>query len=720
MKKNVILIILCLNTVIGIRAAGPNQKFMREAAKIVWNTKLEQFNPKAQLDDSIFDNASAAYIAIHEDVTANMKSSPFSQPSRGIYIGESTFIHYTRKMVKINDASAIENFAEFSFSPLVKYEATAGFSQYETEEAFGARIYKPDGSVVDIDMNNTLVETSGKKGKTIENYKIAIPGLEVGDVLEYFLYNRTMFLGNQSIGMTIGVMEEYPISDYSFNGVFNPDFTVELTSNNFEIPNQYTYDSDGNFLYELGIVNISDFDAPRWFSVGRQMPFISLYVSDNKSMLFDRPASARVSGLYVNLVAPVIMQEIAEYYAEDIRLPMSAVGKVNSLVKNYLKVHTEATDREIADAAWLACLYFTLSDKENSYNEWQFIALFKDVMDKQKIQTPVRLAVSSPRTGVDVERLGGRHRATPLVLVGEVPYILDKNMSMAPGEISGTYFNEKMFTFDGSREEVFRLNKINLERLPKSSARHNSDIRDLTVTIPDDPTTEEVTFRYTSTMSGAMKSAMGEIVNIPDYLNAIAEYLDIPDKKRSDRKFDTVALDAENREILEKMPSMEFDIETHSVDSVGMISFGFLPGDNKMSYFVSGTIDGLLSSAGDDIIFNVGRLGGKFSDLKDMKEKRDIDIITDSPKLTRTNITVNVPDGYYIEESELASLNINVGNSCGQFFTQANLSPDGNLILQVQLRNPATIYSFNEWGDFLAVHRAAAEFSGLSIVLHKK
>lgn len=721
MKKRTILSLFGTVAALCAFAAGPNQKFMKEAAKAVWDQPLEQFNPATELTDSIFEDASAAYIAVYEDVSAKMEDSPFSQPSRSKYIYENTLVHYVRKMVRINDASAIDNFSDFTFAPRLRIEAIAGYPQYEREEAFGARIYKPDGSVVDVDMGNTLVETSGKKGKKAEKYKIAIPGLEVGDVLDYFRYTKFRFLGNQSVGMTIDVMEKYPIHNYTFNSTFDPGLSIELTSHNgLEIPAGYVYDAKGNFKYDVTFSDIMAFDSPKWFSAGRQMPFMTLYVSDNKSLLFDRSASARVAGFYVNLVAPVIMREISEYYAEDIVMPYGVVGKVNSMVNDYRKAHPDATDRQIADAAWLATVYFVSTDSENKYSEWKIISLFKDVLDKQKLETPVLLAVTSPRSGVDVESLGGRHRAVPMVMVGDVPYMFDKNLSMAPGELQGEYINEKMFTFGGKREEIFKLNDVKITRLPKSSARQNADVRDVTVTIPADPSSTDVTFSYTSTMTGAMKDVMGDIVNEPDYLKGVEDFLDIPAKKRNKRKYDIVALNAANREILEDMPKTDFDIENCHVDSASMISLGFLPDATQMKYAIAGTIDGLFSMAGDDMIFNIGRLGGNFADFKDLKEERDIDIITAYPSQVRTNLTVNIPEGYYVEESELADLNSNLNNVCGQFYTQASLTPEGNVMLQVQLRNPSTIYSYSQWGDFLAVRRAAAEFSAKNIVIHKK
>lgn len=720
MRRLITISTFALSVFIALAVPGPNQKFLKETAKGIWSMDLEQFNPNAELSDSIFDDASAVYIAVYESISAKMDDSPFSNPARNMFIYENNLNHIVRRMVKINDESAIESFSEFTFEPLRKHEAYAGHSAYESEEAFGARIIKPDGTVVDVDMSATLVETSGKKGKKTEKYKIAIPGLEVGDVLDYYRYYRFFFLGNQKVGITTDIMAKYPIKNFMLDATFDDRYTIEVNSyNGLEVPTDYLMDKGGMMHYQLSFEDIRAFDSPKWFSPGRQMPFIKIYVIDNVSRLFTRAASARNKGLYVNLVAPVIMREISEYFAEDVQLPDGVVRKVNSLVSNFRKLNPEATDREIADAAWLATIYTKVSDSENKYNQWQIAAIFKDVMDKQKLELPVCLAVTSSRADVDIERIGGLHRATPFVLVGDVPYMVDNNMSLAPGEITGDFLGEKAFVFNGKREDLFKNSDMRIGHLPKSNVKQNSEIRDIKLTFPED-ISETIDFDYTSSLSGTMKEVMGDIVNVPDYLTAVADFFDIPEKKRPNRKYDIVALNKANQEILESMVEADFGISDAHIESAELLNEGFMPASPVMKYHISGSADGQYSFAGDDIIFNIGRFGGNFSDYKDLKDDREVDIITSGPSIVRCNVILIVPDGYYVNPDELAALKKSVNTPCGLFFSDVKLTPEGNVEYTLQIRNPSSIYSYAQWGDFLAVKRAAAESASQNIVLHKK
>lgn len=702
-----------------LSAAGPNQKFLREAAKAVWGKQLEQFNPKANLESAMFKDASAAVIAVYDDVNGKVSLSSLS-PSTGLHdIYENTVVIYTRKMVKINDASAIENFSSLTFSPLRRISAPTGALIFEAEEAVGARIYKPDGSLHDVDMKNTLVETSGKKGKKEEKYKIAIPGLEVGDVIEYFHYRRIFCLGNMIPEVEFTVLDEYPTLSYELQADFASGFSVEVTSHNgLEVPRIAAKAPNGNNLYTVKLNDLPALDTQKWFSAGRQIPYLTMNIQDNQTKSTRKSRMLRTPGFYVFTTSPVVPRQIAESFSKMVELPDMVPGKVNSLVNDFKAAHPEASEREIADAAWLSTLYVTMTDDRHNYDRWDIVSLFKDVMDKQKPGTPVTLAATSPRSAPDIEHIDRIGMVSPIAVMGDAVYMVDE--SMAPGEIPGEYLNEKMYLFKGARRDLFDLQTSETKQLPKGAMRQNSDTRDVTVTIPADPSATEVNFDYTVTMTGALKSQVDHLLSLKDFVKGIEDYLGVPEKKRWKKKFDEEGDEAERSESLEKLPNADFDIEIYHVDNVAMLGYGNLPNDNEVKYQVTGTIDGLLSPAGNDIIFNIGRLGGKFSDFKTLKDNREIDIITNCPSQTRTNITVDIPEGYYVEESELQALDNTVTNQCGQFYTKASLTPEGKLLLQVQLRNPQIVYSMKNWPEFLAVRRAAAEFSDKSIILHRK
>ena len=177
-----------------------HQGFLKKAAKTVWGMDMPQFDPKKELTDTIFDGASAANIAVYYFTSAERHEMTTLRdgriPPREWRLGETECVFLTRYMVKILDEKGLERHTQFEFQPS-EIERIQQIVMFDVNNAFGARIFKPDGRVVEVDMKQALTESTGKKGKEAAQHKIAIPGLEVGDVLDYFYYTELYFLGNQ-------------------------------------------------------------------------------------------------------------------------------------------------------------------------------------------------------------------------------------------------------------------------------------------------------------------------------------------------------------------------------------------------------------------------------------------------------------------------------------------------------------------------------------------
>ena len=114
--------ILLICTILPMVAnAEIDKKFYKKAAETVWGMNLPQFDPKADLSDSIFQNQSGIYIARYTSLdakySAEIDASKLS--TIGLQNSNSTSAVYLRRtMVKLNDASAVEEFSEFSISEI--------------------------------------------------------------------------------------------------------------------------------------------------------------------------------------------------------------------------------------------------------------------------------------------------------------------------------------------------------------------------------------------------------------------------------------------------------------------------------------------------------------------------------------------------------------------------------------------------------------------------
>ncbi|MDE7386516.1 MAG: DUF3857 domain-containing protein, partial [Muribaculaceae bacterium] len=591
----------------------PDMKFINETAGIVWNTANEHFDPKADLTDSIFDGNSVVCIASERFYNAKRgESTPFGI-YKGLnreYLGETTIDSYHRQMVKLNDAKAVEDFSEITFGAK-NTRKVGGFVVQEIQQSAGARIYKPDGTMTEVDMSAALPKTEGKKDKAYQ-FKLAIPGLEPGDVLDIFKFSRIYWLGDQEIEREFDVFEDYPVAYYKFTGIFDKILTNEVSTFNGLASNAFNkgYGSERDTV-SLEIFNLEGFETPQFSNKRRQVPYFNIKTADNYSRVFGHPASSRRPGLYFDLTTPVLMAEVAEHFAKR-AIDVTDTNKAWGLVKNYRKANPDATWEQIADAAWLATQYTALESKE-TYNQWDLVSMFKDVIDKAKLPVPAKLAVTSSRYDVPVRLISSYRDATPLVIIGDRTYLHDSNLVYCPGELPGIYQGEEAITFEGSREKVFETRNLKLDTLRDSRARDNTELINIRASI--DPDNEDkINFSYTSTTTGARKSPGSAFLNSKDIIELTEDYLGIKEKKRSKRQFDFMAIDDSRRQALEAMAEIDLDIEENlTVDLASITSPGYLPGNDTFEYLITGSIDGLITHAGNDILINVGNLVGASS-----------------------------------------------------------------------------------------------------------
>ena len=720
MKKFSITLLTALITLASIYAADkkPDMKFMNEAAKIVWSENDARFDPKTPVPYSLINNSSATIIAMSNIYDARREEATPFGPYKGLnrqYLGETTVDFYNRRLIRINDPEAIEEYSNYKFKAKQERKIGTGFILFSIEEAIGARIYKPDGTVINVDVSEALPETEGKKDKA-SVFRLTIPQLQKGDVLDIFRFNRIYMLGDQKTGTDFNIFMSVPVMSYKFEARFDKILTGEInTFNGLDASALVTRRGEERDTVFSEFCNVESFDEPRYCNRARQVPYLRVTVADNYSRVYGHPASARRPGLYFNLVPTIIMHEIAERYSER-EIPYDDSSKAWGIVKKYLKAHPEATTDEIADACWLASRYVAIESKK-SYDDWDLIALFKDVVDKAKLDVPVRLAATASRNSIPVLNIAGYDQATPMVIIGDRTYIHDGNLVYRPGETPGVYQGEIALTLDGKREKVFDQIKIGVDTLADSRVRDNSELLDVTASISLD--NNAIDFAYTNTATGLRKATGSAFLNSSDIIELTEEYLGISEKKRSKRKFDLMAIDDSRRKALEAMPEIDFDLTGIKVDSVSILCPGYLPDNETFTYRITGSADGLVTRAGNDLLVSIGNLVGASNFSKvDRSKKRDIDIYTAGPYNLRYSLTLSVPDGYTVDPSSLEQLQVNKANKCGSYFVQTTYNADNNTVsVKTMFRNNRRIFPVSVWDEFLDLRDAALAFADATIIL---
>lgn len=714
MLKKILLTLLAVAGIALTSRADIDKGFYKKASKKVWETDLPQFDPKAELPDSIYGDKAAAYIATYAKIDASYDKSSNSSKENAIgypYRNATTSYSFQRIMAKIQQPSALENFSEFEFDApsTLRYR---GFTITSAKHTFGARIIKPDGTVNIIDVPALAVsEKSGKKNKDAK-FKIAIPGLETGDVIDYFFYDEYDYDEVSIPAMGISFLKSYPVRDFEIEVLADPQLAVEYGCYNGapRLENDMTVDGKNHATLKLRDLTPLEEKMP-FFSAARQMPIIDLHVLNNDSRLEFVPKPSRAGGIRTVLY-PQLLSDITSCL-KDAGVDEKTVGQAAGIVKDWCKTHPDASERDIIDAAYLAMRYSSMKN-ELSINSVNYSVSFAALLDKLNIKTPARLGVTSNRKKAPIDELVYFRDASFTVIVGDTTYFATTRDLYSPGAMIADFDSEKAVLFDCPLDDRMMGAHVKYYNLPASKAKENTAESHISLNLdPENP--ENMIVEHKLKLNGASKDLVEFIVPTDDAMKPVADFLcQKPLKRMSKKSEEEIAKD--QREEMEDIVRDLWDSKDAILDEYRFEDYGNLPTSKTTRLTMKGSVPGVTSSAGNDLMVNIGIFNGKQRDMKGSERERDISVVLPSALQSRTEILFAVPEGYEVVPESLEALNRNVVAKEGAFSVKASLE-DGKVRIGIGERFPRATYDAASWSELLRIHDAMREFSSASIVL---
>ncbi len=716
MRKIVFVIAMALICA-SASAAGLDRKLFKRAAEKVWSSGNSYFDVNRAVPDSIADSVSAVILTRYAGIEASLEA--FSNAMTSTRRVKRT--HFTREMVKLLDNSAIEKFSEFTFGGRSKVEIPGWGSFGESRNAFGARVHKPDGTIVDIDVNQSYPISEGKEAKTGKGgknsqYKMPIPGLEVGDVIEYFNYTESWTDFVPLSPLTVDIVGDYPIMTLAVEGTFAPQLTIDYRPYNGAPHFQHGVDDKGRntikFVTEdVPVVYDSHFIAPR-----RQLPFISMYTLDNGNRRYGYVMmSARGEGLRPSVPVGSVYREVAERQAKT---QYEGIDLLNAgkLLKEWIKTHPDATISEQTDAAWLASLYTALMSKD-SHNDRTIVALFSDLLFKQKLAGD-STGMGFLNSRLDVPTNGILHWIQPdfVGVTDNRIFIPNAFLNYYPGEVPGVYQGEEGGVFDGRRDKLTTASMPRVFKAAPSRQAQNTLSMEVNASLGEDG---ELVGKHRISLTGTAKR-IAELNDMASWAAEVEDFFAIPEKKRYKP---STPEDKRAEELLDDVKdlSKSFFVETpEKIGDIEVTSRGFLREAPSMDFSFACTHPAAVSEAVDARVVQVGRLLVGSERLEGRERQRVLPIVRDSPGQLRTVVRFNVPEGYAIDEASLPALENNIANMTGNFYTHAAVDEQGNLELTVVERYRNYSYDVALWEPFLELLDASADFCGASVVLKRK
>lgn len=715
MKTNLIIFLLVLLGSQGYAFGATNFKFNKKAAERVWNTRNDIFDATMEIPDSLRQGASAVFIADYYNVTADREyyAMPKSTTNR------TRRMRWNRRMVKLFDAKAIEDFSEHEFGNRVRLDAN-WFTFGGSDNAFGARIHKPDGTVKDVDIKESIAILEGKKGKEKDavGRKIAIPGLEPGDVLEYFTYTEEWLEDLDLPDVQIIPFDDYPVAKLVVEGDFSPELTVEYrTYNGFHEPLVGSNEKGRNVL-GLELADIGTLTDKQYICSSRQLPFLRLSTLNNTSALRYYPASLRRGGLYGNIASGTIYRDIKNAL-KQVSYDDVLGRKVKKIVGDYRKLHPEVTDRDLVDIYWLAGEYVNATDEKCGFSDYGFAIMMSDLINKAKISDKeATVGFLNSRQSVPTKEIMSWRQPDFGMLLGDTLYMETGKGFCVPGELPALYQGEEGATFLGNRQMFSDNLAPKIFKMPGSKSHENKIDAASTVSLDIDNNNAAVNFNITAT--GTSKAMAAPLTDYQEWVETVEEFLGIPEKQRfQNKEYDAEARKNEFKDVaaslVRSLISPDAAEGTLKVDQRGIV-----PGASEVKLSGSTVVEDCLSDAGDELLFNIGKFVGNNLRIDGSQRQRQLDVYFSAPHQLSYDLVFDIPTGYAVDKQSLDNLQVSLNNKYGSYHATASLNDNNQLELHVRERYKTYVVPVDNWSDILDIFDASAEYNDAVVVLKKQ
>lgn len=675
---------------------------------------------------------------------------------------------YIHKRIKLQDKNSLEKFSTFYYVTLGK----DGNAQY--------KIVKASGKEIDVDMKIAIEEEQDVPAIyrpilfkiNFKKMKIAIPDLEVGDIIDYtvkstydwdmkkegieftpFIFSLTNTYPTMYQQYRFTMADGMKVKYRAFNGA--PNIKYDPKASVFGDKNSYL---SYYFLDKEREKSVEE----RWSLEYRNTPTVKFRVV----LLSDNDGDSKGLGQATIDRSGLNIEDVYKRYvgvgAYMTTTVTSLVGYTGEYITKKKKDGVLKTDDDIIRETYycLRKVFLEMYYKGPVHSELEKYMtgkkLYKKVLAAEKkdvtsqkeekeddiringvtFATALRVALAGVGIQSDLfvyvpRRLGTWRDA---IFMEELDYVLRVKSKRK------FYYLEAFNNFDafgilypyledadgyaiGYQEKDQYLRG----KVPASTINDNIERQEYVLSVHD--AMDVIRTERTSSYLGAPKIGRVEQANLDrSYLNLDFEkYYNEPKKSR---KNDNVVTETSNRyddpdkdervkarkELFEKDVKGEFDVDKY--EAFELIKDGRYGDTAWLKYKEKFTLKKLISKAGRNYIIEIGKFIGDQIKLDSNEIKnRMTDIWIPYARTLENSITLNLPAGYTVDA--LQDLNISVDNESGAFISSAKLDGD-KLIITTKKSYKKNFDKKELWPNYIAFLEPAYKFSQAKIVLKKK
>ena len=664
-----------------------------------------------------------------------------------------TIKEYVRKRIRLQDKNALEKFSEFYYV------------LYGKKTAVTYIVIKPNGKTVNIDLSTAIevnkdvpsvfkpIYLSGNSGY----YKMAIPDLEIGDIIDY------SYASAIDVPLEKGYGEFTP---YIFTLTYNypvlyQKFQFDLDKGTNAMFKSYNgapklRDGDGGYdtkasdkksLVSYFIVdkNREKISEERWNYPYRNAPTVKLKITYTggglNNTLFGKKGEASAEAVDMdklrNMYASIqyYQNPIADAMAKDILDYLKNNGKDNLPAKELIRETYYVFRKLFLESYYTGEVKSQVPGMFGSKRKYVSKDSKKELLQKEDevrvnklIWAAVFIRVCAKKNlGVESIAIIPRYlgKWNDLLFEEELEFAIrvkgDKYYTLLPFN-NFDVFAQPVESYDGSDAYAFGL--VSSEgyykaNVPTSTFNDNKQQMDFVLSVSDNM--ESVKAERTSTYDGMEKNDVMTLAHLDrDYLTKdFQKYIVNPKKDKADKTYsdpDREERVKTQREYLQKQIEGE-GLEVEKYDNFTMLKDGRYEESPSLSYKEQYSLKKLINKAGRNYLLDIGKFIGGQIKLEDKEmQTRDNDIWLAYARTISNSITLNIPKGYTVDGWQ--DLNVNIDNESGSFISTAKVEGD-KLILTTKKVYKKNYDKKEAWPNYVSFLEAAYKFSQAKVVLKK-
>lgn len=654
-----------------------------------------------------------------------------------------------RRRIKLQDKAAIDQYSEFSYTD--KFEVRTFWDRNASQTFAGFKIIKSDGLEKEVDINSAVeIEGSADYHK-----KIAIPGLEVGDIIDYYFYSYDeSFYGYEHSFEPVftPLSGEYPVKEQRIIFEVEKKFFVAFNSYHGAPELELVSGEKDKFnKYILMDKDREKIGSQRWFYPMRVLPIIKFQVT------FTPNAAAR--NKYKARLGPgeTVRKKIAKYEIRDAFSQMFATWNKDYKLDGYLlkkKLDVDNDMRKTLEEAfnYIRTMEYVSIKEKYAINEIDGLRTADEYSLSTRgggdyISFCKRYARFLSRKGINFDLLIGvpRHAGNinEILFYQELffmLYIPELEMYVAPVDEYATLSYYPAFIEDCSvyslrrtATERFWPAKMEDHKVEMSSHEDNTSFQKIEISIGEDLNSFSVQ-RSNKSWGHLKKAEQDNLLILSDIIkNDYAdinrkEYLEKDEPKSkyvkkliSQAKIRYQAKIEEKEkaqtERAKKVLENELDIEIADYHEFEISSMGRSSYESPFSYQESFDIkEEFIQKAGPNLILDIGRfIGGQIGLEKDELE-REQDVYLDYARNFDNEIILTIPEGYKVVGLE--KLAYEVENETGGFVGKGEVIGT-KLVIKTKKYYKANFAKATDWPLMVEFLEAAYKFSQAKILLKK-